>query len=122
MVEVEDAGVVTEIAKHQRGAMRGRIRRRLASHLEIEPGFLKPEDAHVTPASDGHGFEERGFGGGAGLKLGDEGVVEVLEAIHGFAFENDGLGEEAVAGGVLRRDGFAFGGDGAVGFGAVGAG
>jgi hypothetical protein len=56
------------------------------------------------------------------LEFGDEGGVELFEAVLGFAFEDDGLRQEAVADAVLGRDDLAFSGGRAAGFSAVGAG
>jgi hypothetical protein len=49
-------------------------------------------------------------------------LEEGLEALFGFAVENEGVGEYAVTGGVAGRDGFAGFGDGAAGLLSVGAG
>jgi hypothetical protein len=46
----------------------------------------------------------------------------MFEAVLGFAFEDDGLGEDAVPDSVFRGGGFAFGRDRAFGFGSVDAG
>jgi hypothetical protein len=120
--EVQDAGAVAEITEDKRRAMGRGPGRGQAGHFKIEAGLLESENAHVTPTGDGHGFDERGLGGGGGSELGGQGGVEVFEAIHGFAFADDGLGEDAVADAVLRGGEFAFGGEGASGFSAVGAG
>jgi len=45
-------------------------------------------------AGDGHGVDQGVLGGGARLEFGDEGGVELLEAVLGFAFEDDGLRQE----------------------------
>jgi hypothetical protein len=50
--------------------------------------------------------------------LGQEGV----EGGAGFVFHDDAAGQEAVAGGVLGRAEFSFGGSRSTGVGAVGAG
>ena len=121
--EIESARCVGHVAKDHGGADgRRRLRVLGASHFEIEAGFLNAPDAHLPPAGDGHSLDERGFGGGAGCELEGEGVEELAKAVQRFAFEDDGLGEHAVAAGVLRGVVFAGGGDGAVGFGSVGAG
>ena len=81
-------------------------------------GFESPE-AHLPPASNDHGFDEAGFDGALGLELPAKPVAEAIEAVLGFAFEEHGAGEESVADGVAGAAGFAFGGDGSAGFGAV---
>jgi hypothetical protein len=84
-------------------------------------GFHAP-NAHLTPAADGHVFDEAGFEGGLRLEFLEETGVESGEAISDLAFENDGIGEHAVSYGVEGGVDFALGSDGAAGFGAVGAG
>lgn len=49
----------------------------------------------------------------------DEGVEELVEAFGGFIGKDDGLGGEAVGGGVLGGAGFAFGRGGSAGEAAV---
>ena len=72
--EIEHAGVISEVAEDDGGpngwGIGGVV---LAGHFEIEAGFLDAPDAHLTPAGDGHGFDERGFGGVAGMELEGEG-------------------------------------------------
>lgn len=119
--EVEDAGVVGQVLEDRGGAVGGFSGRGLVVHFEIQGGLLDIERAEIAPAGDGHGVDQGCLGGGAGLEFGGEAGVELLEAIFGLAFEDDEFGEEAVADAVLRRDGFAFGRDRTVRFGAVGA-
>ena len=59
-------------------------------------GFEGPE-AELTPAADGHGFDEVEFVGGfvAANSRGEVGE-ELEEALAGFAGEQDGVGEETV--------------------------
>jgi hypothetical protein len=120
--EIEDAGVVSQVLESGGGAVDRGGGRRLTGHFEFEAGLLEAEYAEMAPTGDGHGFDQGGFGEGAWLEFGDEAGVELLEAVLGLAFEDDGLGQEAVADAVLGGDGFAFFRDRPAGFGAVDAG
>lgn len=77
-------------------------------------GFDGPE-ALLTPAGEGHAFDEAVFGGGLGFVFGVEGGEEFEEFLVGFAVEDGALGEETVAGGVGGDGLFAGFGDGAGG-------
>ena len=90
--------------------------------VEIDESFLNAPDAHHAPAGDGHGFDQQGLGGVGRLEFGGECRKEPGEALLGFAFEDDGLSEHAVAGAVAGGVAFAGGGDWSAGSGAVGAG
>jgi len=111
-----------------------------AGFLNIKRFFETPEP-HPPPVSDGHDFGLGGFDARVGMKLGFERRDKGGETIVGFAVQNYGVREQAVAGGVAGGSGFtfgrdrpggfggiggggafSFGGDGAAGFGAVGAG
>jgi hypothetical protein len=94
----------------------------LNGHVAINAGFLNTPDAELAPLGDGEGLNQGDFGGGDGLEFLDVAVQEAEEALFGFLFEDDGAGEEAVADTVAGGDGFALGGNGAFGFGAVDAG
>ncbi len=94
----------------------------LKGDVAIEGGLLRSPDAELMPAGDGHGFDEGEFGFRGGLEFGCEGGEEGLEAVLGFAFEDDGAGEKSVTGGVARGVEFALKGEGASGTGSVAAG
>ncbi len=84
-------------------------------------GFNTPE-AKQAPAGDGHGFDQIHFDGGRGVELVEVGLAEVFEVFLGLGGQDDGLRGESVAEAVVGRAGAAFEGEGASGFGAVGAG
>ncbi len=78
----------------------------------------------------GHDFHLAGFDLGFGLEFGLESGQQPAKASFGFAFENEGVGEEAVTrcvpgvaacgpGGVERCDAFSLVRDRTAGFGAV---
>jgi hypothetical protein len=132
--QVQDAGVTGEGAEGQGGSDDGRevgggvpieivfARTVEAGHFQLDGCFLNSPDTHLAPAGYCHRFDVIHFCGVAGLNLIREGFEELLEAILGFAAEDDATAEDSVADGILRDGGFAFGGDGAFGFGSVGAG
>ena len=98
-----------------------------AGHGEAFGGFFKvlrlPDapEAHATPVRDGSEVDLIGLDAGLGLKFLFKGG-EVTETLLGFAGEDQGVGEEAVADGVLGGAGFAFGRDWSDGMGGVGSG
>jgi hypothetical protein len=89
--------------------------------LVSDSDLFEALDAHLTPTGYGHGLDELDFDGGFGGEFLVEAIEEPLEPIVGFAFENDGSGEEAVNGAVEGGVDFAPGGQGAAGFFAVSA-
>ena len=91
-------------------------------HLMGDAGGFHGPDALLPPPGGDHFFDEGALGGGAGLVLFHEVVIQLVEELGHFAREDDGAGEEAVANGVERRVVFAAGGNRSTGFGAVGAG
>jgi hypothetical protein len=91
------------------------------SFLHVEC-FLKTPEPHATPVSDGHDVGLDGFDAGLGLKLVFEGIDKGAESGIGFAVENHGVREQAVAGGVLGGASFALGRDGSGGVGGVAGG
>ena len=80
------------------------------------------DEAAEAPAGGGHGGDELEFDGVLGLEAVDVAVEEELVVGVEFVGEDDVVGGEAVAAGVLGGFGFAPGGDGASGLGSVGAG
>jgi hypothetical protein len=56
-----------------------------------------------------------------GQEIGMEGIEKGGEAVAGFVVNDDGVGEDAVAGAVAGGVALACGGGGAGGFGGVGA-
>ncbi|MBM3793314.1 MAG: hypothetical protein FJW31_04455 [Acidobacteria bacterium] len=98
-----------------------------ARPLFVDEGALHGPGAEETPAADSHLFDEERFGGGGGLELVGEGLVDDDELGAVFDVEAGELGgevrvRESVAAGVAGAAGLAFGSDGAAGLGAVGAG
>jgi hypothetical protein len=79
-------------------------------------------DADLTPFADDHFLDHEQFAFGAGLEFGDLAGEEAVEGFGGFAGDEDGVGQEAVADVGLGGAFFAFRGDGTAGDGAVGAG
>ena len=101
----------------------GRVVSKLLYGVRDFHGGFEAPDTELTPAADRHVFDERRLHvrsrGSYSIYIGRE---VGLESFLGFAFDYDGFGEESVFEGVLRGDRFAFIGDGASGFGAVGSG
>lgn len=122
MQKIEDAGVVGQMAKGEGGEdgcrSGGRV---LARHLHLKTGGLDSPHAQLTPVGDGHGMDQLGFGGIAGMELEVESSEELVEGPDGFALEDNGAGEKVVAGRVPRGDALAFGRDWSGGFCGVGA-
>lgn len=132
----EGAAIVDEVAEGDGVAKFGVFERRLVQldepflhlgHPDVgERGFAGPVSLQA-PAADGQFFDKESFGGGGGIVLIDEGLVELVEESAGLGAQADGLGGdvrggEAVAGGVRGGTSFAFGRDGPFGFAAVGTG
>jgi hypothetical protein len=90
--------------------------------FEVEPGGFHVPEAHLPPTGDGHVLDQRFFGRGLRLVFLLIGSEEVDESFARFVFEDDGFREDAVTETVARGGEFALRGDGATGFGAVGAG
>jgi hypothetical protein len=124
--EFERAGIVAEGAEGERRSGRGVLFRLrgfgLSAHFVLHASLLHTPDSHLTPAGDGHVFDEGGFDGGLWLEFFVKGGEERAEAVLRFAFENDGAGKHAVGHGVAGGGEFALGGGGAAGFGAGGLG
>ncbi len=120
--EFEQTAITGEATNGVRG-MRGPARRFRGRLLPADlvgdaRGFHAPEP-ELTPAADGHALEQSGFDAGEGLKLGLELGEESVETLGGFAFNEDGLREDAVAEGVAGGDELTFGSYGTTGFCAV---
>jgi hypothetical protein len=121
--EIEGMRVIAQIAKDNCCARRiGRDGSFTADHFEVEAGALNVADAQLTPARDGHGFDQRGFGRRARLEFAFVGVKEIFETRLGFGIEHDGVGQNAMAGTVFRRVDFALGRNRPARAGAVGTG
>ena len=88
----------------------------------VHAGLLHAPDAHLTPAGNGHVFDERFFEGGLGLEFLVQGGDERKKAIRGLAFENYRAGEHAMFHGVAGGGELSRGSDRAAGFGSVRAG
>ena len=91
--------------------------------LVVEISGLDHDEAFETPIEGGEFFDEAEVEGGAGAELGDGGAEGGLVLI-GVLDVEDGVGGggEAVLEGSTGAFEFAFGGDGASGFGAVDSG
>jgi hypothetical protein len=82
ILEVEDSRVVGQVFEDHGGSGGGDFARRIqAGHFQVEAGFLDAPDAHLLPTGDGHGFDDGGFGVGAGVELGLEAGEEIYEAV-----------------------------------------
>ncbi len=92
-----------------------------AAHLPAEGGGLHSPQGRPMPACECHAVDQRCFVSIAGLKLEHQSRSELVVAAQGCALRNGGIGEEPVKRCVLRRDSFAFRGDGSGGFSGVGA-
>ena len=71
--------------------------------LIFERGGLEHAGAGHAPAGGRHGFDQKELVGGGGLKFLDIVGQETLPLLVGFGFEDEAAGQQAVAGGVLRR-------------------
>ena len=94
----------------------------LASDLAIHEGGLEGQGAVVAPAGGDQLIDEIEPGAGLGLVLGQVFFAQGVELVLGFAFEEELAGGESVGEGGGVGAGASLGGDGPVGFGAVGAG
>ena len=81
-----------------------------AGFFDIRSLFEAPE-THATPLRDGHDCNLIVFKGRSGIEFPFEGGEQAAKTRFGFAVENEGIGEQAVTGCVLRSDDFAFGRD-----------
>jgi hypothetical protein len=72
-----------------------------------EAGGLEGPCTLLTPAGDGHVFDERVFGGGFGVVFFEVGGEELVEFFLRFAGEDYAFGVEAVREAVLQRGLFA---------------
>ena len=110
--DVEPAGLVAQRTVGQ-GGLGGHVFERVSLGLLTDfvgnGGVFEDPDAHQTPAADDHGFDQAALGGGFGLIFGDEGIVEGVEALGGFAVKDDGVAEQAVDKAVARGGERAFG-------------
>ena len=95
----------------------------------IESGDFKVEEsdfdgiaAHDLPHGGGEESDEVGFDFVGGVIAGDVGVEVIVIAGGVLLGEGDSGGTESVSHAVGADCGFAFDGDGSIGFGAVGAG
>ena len=88
--------------------------------LHAFEGFNGP-DAVLTPLRDGNALDQRVFDRSLGLELGGVRVEKSGKLGGGFALDEDGLREDAVAGGVARGVEFALNGFGSGGFCGVGS-
>jgi len=122
---VEEAGVVGEVAEGACG-LGGVLGGGEVSEFGgtvfgfvADDGAFETPGAEATPAGDGHAVDDVLFDFVGGLELGAEGFEEAGETLGGFVGQDYGSSEETVLGGVAGGVGFAFGGEGALGFGSV---
>jgi hypothetical protein len=95
----------------------------VSSHGLVEEGGFDGGVAAETPLGGDDLFDEVEFDGVGGLEALEVGLVEEVEVVGAFVVEEEVLvGAEAVGGVVAGGDGFAFRGNGSLGFGAVAAG
>ena len=113
-------GVEGTGGQRARGDLRGLFR--LAFHFVVVSSGDHVPGADLTPFGDGHFLDHEELGFGLRLEFEGETGEEPVEIGAGFPGDQDGVGEEAVAGRVARTGGFAFLGDGASGERAVDAG
>ena len=125
--EVEDAGVVGEVADGEGGGC-GRVIGRddaafgaVGQNLMLDAGgFPGPDALLAPPGADGF-FDEGAFDVIAGAEVVVEAGEEVLEHVGVFAGHDEAAGEDAVAEAVEGRVVATARRDRAAGFGAVGA-
>jgi hypothetical protein len=127
--EFEGAGLLAEAGEGDVGAGSGVGGQRggvllfgVLAELVADGGAFHAGETHLTPFGDGHGFDERDFVGGFGAEGGFEVGDEIVKDLAGLAFNKYDFGDHAVAEVVADGTGFAFGGDGAPGSGAVATG
>ncbi len=87
----------------------------------VEYAGFDVEQSAEAPAGGDHGGDEFELDGVLGLELLDVAVGEELVVLHGFAGDDDVLGEQAVAARVEGGSGLAGAGDRSSGFRGVGA-
>ncbi len=93
-----------------------------AGHGAGEEAILDGPGATEAPVGGGHFLDHAELDAVEGAKTGAVLIDQAVEGVADLAGEDDGLGEEAVAEGIEGRLALAFGGNGATGAGAVGAG
>lgn len=103
-----------------------------AEELAIETHFVVSErfsgflfelpQADLTPVSGGHFSDEEFVERGDGFESFSEAFDDLVKAVPGFTFDQDGAGEEPVGGAVAGGTGFALRGFGAPGACSVGPG
>ena len=121
--ELEMTAGIAESAESEHGAGGGAFVGHgfgLEVHFVSDAGRLNCPDAHQTPLGYGGFFNEGDFGGSFGMEFVEEGVDERGEAFAGFAFDENDVGEDAVAGVVAGGVVFTDGGNCAFGEGCVG--
>jgi hypothetical protein len=94
----------------------------LIADLMVHGGLFHAPEAELTPAGDGHLFDEGAFDRAFRLKLLFQIGEDLEEALFEFAFQDDGFGEQAVFDGVAGGVVFALGRDGSAGPGSVSTG
>ena len=86
--------MVGQVLESRGSALGGGCRSGLARHFQIEPGFLDSEDAEVAQRATVMVSTKAFSAGVRGWNSAMREEVELLEAVLGFAFEDDGLRQE----------------------------
>src|ERR1017187_10764266 len=94
--EFERTGCVAEGLEGEGGLGGGVDGFVLFGDLVIESGLFHAPDAHLAPAGNGHGLNERVLDGAFGREFGAELREKAIEAGPVFAVENDTTGEQPV--------------------------
>jgi len=92
------------------------------SHGCVHEIGLGMDYLELSPVGDGHGVDQPGFDGVAGVKVGYETGAELHERVGRILVEGWVGRREAVTGAVAGGIALALGGDGSSGTGTVGAG
>ena len=119
--EVEDAGIIGELAKGRGSAVAGKAVW-LPGNGGAELGTLDFPDAGEAPHRLSGNLDEIVFAGNGGCEISNGFGVQVVETFDEFTFHDNCIGSETVAARVLRGAALAVGRDRTTGFGAIGAG
>jgi len=101
------AGAGGVIEQGARTGIEGVLVVRQLRHADVEQTGFEGAHAAQAPGADGHLLDEQSFGGSGGQVFGEKGIEEFLE-LGVFAWENAGLGGEAVAKRVEADGGASF--------------
>jgi hypothetical protein len=93
-----------------------------AHDFGAQQGGFDARDAAQAPAGGDHGLDQIHLDSALGIELIGVGIEKSQEVLLRFGGQDDGFCGESVAQAVAGRGGAAFGRDGTVGLGAIGAG